>query len=463
MQKPNPSPTFLPIDNVTSNLSTRPPGPLINRSGIVSPAAAQQSNFFFWTLTGGAKACLSSSVPDEDDSAVPWLTISDSYTPFVRTGEIATSTGLALRLGTAANTVVLQTPVGEKVVKDVAAVILATGFNATTSISFLSPEILEKLNYDATCPSFPLELHIHSTINPSVPDLGFVGFYRGPYWGILEMQARYLASLWSGTPSAQAALLNSTNEVQTLRKAWKQTPDRLAQFPQGDYPFIIESFHALLGTVRAGEDGRGAVIPSRYTLPSISPACAAEAQLARTLFDAQCTRVETEHRFVARAIFTALQGTWTLERKLQSKLPTHPSGTFSGTASFHPRSPTAEGVDAEYLYIESGTFATTQGFSFTATRRYVYRYAAKEDKISAWFVKPDDNLSTDYLFHELDIEKGGDGKGWMARSHHLCVEDTYDPVYEFRFKGAWVERWTLGYEVRGPKKDYRIENVYTRP
>ena len=51
---------------------------------------------------------------------------------------------------------------------------------------------------------------------------------------------------------------------------------------------------------------------------------------------------------------------------------------------------------------------------------------------------------------------------WQATSHHLCIDDTYDPEYEFAFRGVEVAKWSVGYHVRGPHKDYWIGSVFTR-
>ena len=43
------------------------------------------------------------------------------------------------------------------------------------------------------------------------------------------------------------------------------------------------------------------------------------------------------------------------------------------------------------------------------------------------------------------------------------IDDLYNVTYEFSFSGTALATWTSRYEVKGPKKDYVIENVYIRP
>ncbi|PNS16078.1 DNA repair protein rhp54 [Sphaceloma murrayae] len=120
-----------------------------------------------------------------------------------------------------------------------------------------------------------------------------------------------------------------------------------------------------------------------------------------------------------QAIFRGLQGTWTLRRSLTSKLPGYPCGTFEGSATF---SPSDAFNKSAYLYHETGTLVTDQGFRLVADRKYIYRYSADDEKISAWFVKETSGKDdVDYLYHELEFQREEDR--WVARSDHLCVND----------------------------------------
>lgn len=174
----------------------------------------------------------------------------------------------------------------------------------------------------------------------------------------------------------------------------------------------------------------------------------------------------------SRNIFTALEGRWKLVRHLKSVISTYPSGILEGTAVFEKRSPTDPMYDAEYLYIEHGILTAEQGFSLTASRRYVYRYEKYSDKISAWFVKPDDGSAVDYLFHNLNfkslsgasskLNEKGSIDIFTAMGHHPCVDDNYQADYSFQFKGFTLDGWNLKYTVKGPKKNYVADAGYVR-
>lgn len=73
------------------------------------------------------------------------------------------------------------------------AVILGTGYRI--SLPFLAPEIASALGLNGQ----HIDLHDHS-FHPDLPGLAFLGLYEqvGPYFPVLELQARWLAYAWAG-------------------------------------------------------------------------------------------------------------------------------------------------------------------------------------------------------------------------------------------------------------------------
>jgi dimethylaniline monooxygenase (N-oxide forming) len=73
------------------------------------------------------------------------------------------------------------------------AIILSTGFRLT--LPFVSETIAASLGLDG----YHIDLHDH-TLHPDLDGLGFIGLYPlvGPYFPVLELQARWLAYLWTG-------------------------------------------------------------------------------------------------------------------------------------------------------------------------------------------------------------------------------------------------------------------------
>jgi hypothetical protein len=453
------------------NLTKRPPGPIENNSGHVTRERASFTNQYLESMVGTDQNDLVNDRSGGYDSTLamrgdilneaPWLAISDTYAEFVRSGRIITTSGRVVSFSNDNSSVVISSESREQVVDDIAAVVLATGFEATNSLSFLEEDVLQTLGYDPNCSPLPLVLDMHSTVYHGIPDLGFVGFYRGPFWGVIEMQARFLGKLWTGDEKATQALQAHVSRIPELRKYYYDTPQELAQFPMGDYTYLADSFSEILGIEIKGEPRQGPVLPARYLSPNASDEAQKQSLEALSAVSSIYSDSSQNRKFVARAIFRSLQGDWTLQRSLISSIATYPSGTFRGSAKFFPRAPTAPEYDAEYLYFEEGDFETENGLKFRANRRYTHRYNEASDALSVWFVKAD-NKTVDYLFHELEILPPENGGGWRARAHHLCIADTYGVKYEFRFRGVSIEEWTLAYSVKGPQKDYRIESVYRR-
>ncbi|KAF8854121.1 flavin-containing monooxygenase-like protein [Acephala macrosclerotiorum] len=464
----NASPEFLPLDLVNYNLGWRPPGPIQNTSGHISVEGAKMVHGFMNTYIGTDQSELRIQVlgmkGDVVRSEPPMLACSDYFTEFVRSGMIKVMQGRMSGVREESLEVVDSSGKMEKI-SDIAAIISATGFDASPSFSFLPSELLQQLQFDPKDDSFPLALNVHTIVNRSIPSLGFVGFYRSPYWGVMEMQARYLAALWSEDAKAQKAL----EEDMTMESMMKLRNNlRRAQFPMGDYAYLMESLAEILDIKRTepeNSSGRsGIVIPSRYLPSTASPTSLQEAKSSLSIID-QIFADSNKGKFVARATFRALQGTWSLSRTIRSQLATFPSGTLTGTASFIPRSSTDENADMEYLYFEEGDFRPSWGGTMTARRSYVYHYTEKGDSMDVWFTKGDGKMS-DYFFHKLEFLVEGRRKSldepWRAKSSHLCIEDLYNVEYEFFFKGTTIEKWTSKYNVKGPKKDYTIENLYMR-
>lgn len=184
------------------------------------------------------------------------------------------------------------------------------------------------------------------------------------------------------------------------------------------------------------------------------------------------SRSQREGNSMPENIFAALEGQWKLHRNLESAKSTYPSGVFDGIALFKKRPPTDPVYSAEYLYIEDGKFTTVQGLSLTATRRYVYRFFKDANTISVWFVKLDDGLTVDYLYHKLDfalfdyasllVNELENFPVLKAKGYHLCVDDDYHAGYSFRYDGLQFDAWSLKHTVKGPQKDYVADAQYVR-
>ncbi|KAI1820201.1 hypothetical protein F4861DRAFT_533852 [Xylaria intraflava] len=515
---------FLPLDFGSCNIALRPQ-PLVNSQGHINVDAARKSNERYRFALGTDQSVFSpeTKIDEELLDKPPFLAVSMYYMDFVRSGLIKPRKGrLSHVTGTTAT---VSSNSSDEIVTDVAAIVLATGFDPSASISFLPPPVLEVISHSPAHTNLPVALAFHGTHHSALPTLGFVGFYRAPYWGVMEMQARFVTRLFqehaAGDISTQsspfrAAIANDDSIQRTL--ALRDDP-RCSQFPMGDYAFLMQEFATALGLPISPPVGSppplangrpmDILTPARYISPGASDAQQEQAaQSLESTYSAAFAGL-TGRKFIAAAVFRSLLGEWSLERDLTSKLPSHPSGRFVGTAKFLLRTgtidgrenkfqtPHAEGGSAgnaagtanlglEYLYIEDGEFiAAGTNMRFRATRRYVWRYDETDDKLSVWFARTDDPMRADYLFHEVEFEPlpspaadsenenqiqgalkseslEGRGSSWRAGASHLCIKDWYDVHYKFFFKAVNLSGWRLGYSVHGPKKDYTIDGTYRR-
>lgn len=134
-------------------------------------------------------------------------------------------------------------------------------------------------------------------------------------------------------------------------------------------------------------------------------------------------------------IFKSLRGNWRIRRSLTCRPGYGLSGTLEGSASLTPRKPTALSAAAELLYAEQGELKTEGGLSLTASRKYVYRYNADEDKITVWFIKEEtkdqkgkEEVESLFMDIEVDIKE----HAVIGKGEHLCSRDMYWAEYQWR-------------------------------
>lgn len=473
------SPDFLPLDLVLYNISRRGQGTISATNGPVPPEKAKKGHEFIRSVIGGDQRELGHAelvyTPEQTD--FPGYTgISDTYSEFVRSGLIVPILGRAQRAvddkdGRTTVEITHNTgrlPVSEgsatstSGINDVAGIIEATGFEV--HLDYLAEDVKKALDYDSSCHRVPFLLSRGSIFNPKVPEMAFLGFYEGPYWGIMEQQARLIANQWDPTTSTEeSAFTSDVEDSLKVRQALQRRDPGVPQFWMADYIGLMEELAREVGTQRDDTifpNQTGPLFPARYYSTNSDAATATMCEV-HGILDAS----STGSRFVAAAAFRGMQGDWTLRRKIDSRHPASPGGILKGAAHFHPRYPTALNFDAEYLYVEEGTFTLDTGYSFQATRRYVYRYDARKDQISTWFVQ-EDGESAERIFNELEFMRPPEGdkeKGWLAKSSHWCSPDTYKSRCEFRFRGAALQTFGIVYDVSGPNKDYTMESWYERP
>lgn len=120
----------------------------------------------------------------DDDIFVAGHSLSQDYLPLVGDGRICCRPEI---VGIDGRTITFS----DGAVETVDAMVCATGFEL--DLPYLSGDVRRVLGPQ-------LALHEH-TLHPDLPGLGVIGQFalQGPYFPLLELQARLLAGLWSGT------------------------------------------------------------------------------------------------------------------------------------------------------------------------------------------------------------------------------------------------------------------------
>lgn len=515
------APRFLPGDFVLYDHNKRLEQ--VNQPPIAAEEGHMAVNNYLKAIIGHDQYDISPAlhVSDKYMRQSPWVAITDSYAGFVRTGVIKPITGRLSEVPlTSPRTLVLEpgTPgsVAEEI-REVDTIVLATGYHPTSSLQpMFSRSMFSSFTSSPSVPKDPNFLPFllyNQILHPAFQRTGgFVGMHKGPYFGVMEMQGRWLAALFSGkvdwpTDEEMRKGIEASGKIRDSRADRNQSGFR-PQWSSSDYLEVVGDLRGRLKmpfTPSATTYSPNPMIPAHFVDANSNN----EANRMLSSLKAYITPPpSTGASFVAKAIFRSLQGKWAIFRRIDSKHPGFPSGQFTGSAEFRPRTPTFTpsprseeepnspgcstrlvqdrnppssetpgGEILEYLYIEQGDFVTDTGSTMTGRRRYIYRYHPDEDVITVWFVKAD-GIDVDYFFHEASILGESEQEnvlldsvpevdlkgGWKARGKHLCRLDWYWPSYRFVFQRgrADLEKFWIRYKVSGPHKDYTAEGRYQR-
>ncbi|KAJ5687501.1 hypothetical protein N7536_010120 [Penicillium majusculum] len=479
----NGSPSFLPLDLAMYDIGRRPPGPIDYALGPIPEEKAVKTNSYFHSLLGSdyEKYAHMESPHSAEESRTqpPWVAIGNDYAEFVRCGAIQTSMGRVTSVDSDPDTkqasVQYEGPDGvAKTIENVTTIVMATGFTPYKSLSLLPDEVLTILEYSKTDPFSPLILDKGGTVRSEISDVGFVGFYRGPYWGVMEMQARFLGKMWSEN---NGALCETDDQKQSLRSLRLAHPDLArGQFPMGDYVGLMESFSKDLDISRSAlesDNGRsGPAIPARYTFGDTQTPDT-ESEVKKTLGDLRDVLVpghETAQKAAASAIFRALHGTWKSSQK---------AGTTrceaSRTLAFYPRYPTGTAYDREYVCVETNVGSSVREQPLHDNVRFIMRLAEVKfelatSRIEIWSSGLGDRLLPDQLIQVWGLtplcqerKEGGPIPGeYVISAKSVDSGSGVEYLYTFHFKGVSILSWecveTDTLEARGELASY----FYTR-
>lgn len=461
---------------------------MTNTQGHIDEENAEFMHGLYQYMLGGDQSEFSSEIQITEESMKiqPHMSVSDWYCDFVRSGLITVSHGKveAMKGDTA------YTSIGEQKITDIAAVVLATGFDPSPCLNFLPEDIRQKLSHSPKHVNQPLALAFHGTHHPEIQNLGFVGFYRNPYWGVMEMHARYLTKLWSDptSPSLQRKLADDNSIATTL--ALRDDP-RVSQYPMGDYPYLMQEFAEALDLELFSppiRDGMPSLSHNDLPLDMFTPARYRDKYFGRIEVNDAEVAIEkvqnvtnlslTTPKYAARGVFRSLLGSWSMKSTVNSVASPGPEKTLLGTMEFLLRRATTDGNQhltnghrikcdddgLEYLCVEKCTGEDGYTADISGTRS-VWRYDDQLDSLSVWSVESDEPKRGHSLSHAIDFKQPQDeeerDEGWLACASHSRTAEL-DVSYKFAFQAVNLVEWSVTTTFKIDGKDFTVHKVMTR-
>lgn len=223
---------------------------------------------WFSKLSNQATTAKELKVPEKDYHNPPYVVISDGYLKSVQDKKIQLKPGRVVAIK--GDKVLLEDQSAIKV--DTA--IVCSGF--FTRLPFFCKDQMNHLGYQPSCQFQPLLMH-KTMFHPKLPNCAFIGMYRGPYFGIIELQARW-ASMAFAKPNeyypSKEEMEKGLKEQEILRSLSPRP-----QFPQGNYVGLADTIAKKIGVYPTNHiHGKsvdqkvaewvktGPVIPSHYRL-----------------------------------------------------------------------------------------------------------------------------------------------------------------------------------------------------
>ena len=466
---------FMPVDLRLYNYDTRPrelPSYGGRVPGELNPMIHQLVREMIGSDQGdlGAEA-LVANVND----GPPYVTLSEGYAEFVRSGAIEAVKGrvVAMKEGEAGGSIAyLEDPAGKVTeVDSVVAVIDASGYTPNVSLEWLPQDVLEKLEYQSDSPRLPLILDRFQTMSEAVPDIAFIGFYEGPYWGMIEMQARLIAESWARSVQGQSLsqhekYYEAKNTLRKLRSGMLQKEIDVPQYWFNDYlGYMVEaatevetkSNHAPFN------EWEGPVSPARYLVGSDDNMEAK--QIVRDL--SKAVEAARHGAFVLKVTFRALQGRWRFTRKTTRR--DRSEKVFeSGKATFSPREPTKDAHgkknDGELLYSEDSSSGISEKTRDIDTQVLIYRYQETADSISIECEnrRPKTNFHWELRFEDIRMQEAEKQQQVATATSQYSYNGNYHKnVYEFSFSGVSISRWRWIESVTG-SQEYACQTTFER-
>jgi dimethylaniline monooxygenase (N-oxide forming) len=201
---------------------------------------------------------------DPASSRPPRVVFTDRLVGQVRDGRVAMAVGRVVDAGAHH----LELDDGARV--DCDAVVWCTGYGTALPL----PELRTAPGVNLDDPLMPLLLD-RATLHPALPDHAFVGLYRGPHLGVVELQARWASAVLAGAVP-RPRRKESTAGLADARAIRDARPR--PQFPYRDPVALGDRIASALGVLPEPGDVRedDPVVPAQYRFrgPGADPVAA---------------------------------------------------------------------------------------------------------------------------------------------------------------------------------------------
>jgi len=466
--------TILPAD-LTLYKRTQP-YPKIPEATSMTPEECRKRHEFLRSLVGH-KQCQSPLGEPTNWEEPPFVAISDEYLDLVREGKVEVVRGRltgidddgTLRISDA-GTGGVEPQSDSAALRHIDRVICCTGYTCQLH-DLLSPEILSVLDYDPDDGFGPVTL-AWDTLHPSLPGLAFCGMYRGPYMGVVELQARLAAGALGGTISL------GEEEVQSAMKGSRSVRESTprAQFPHFDYPGFMDTLAQLCYKdeyPKYNRDVGDPIVPTFYQPDDeLSQKCLSEIR-------EEVQRGQDGSR-MPQVVLRSILGKWSFDRHivhLKTRKVERVYGTVKYSKYWERSSaddvdgddvdadkiiPDLETKDNPVLYREDGLYEFSPTQKFEVFREY--EYECKRDSLEIYFVEGGRRA---HLFLSLKFvpeaaasaSSENDGCWVKATSDHLCIKDLYSATFRVKLNGSSASEIVIKYRVKGPAKDYESTTI----
>ncbi|MCJ1419278.1 hypothetical protein MMC32_005632 [Xylographa parallela] len=439
---------FAPLDISLYDLSHRPEGPISFKVATMDAEKAHVLEAQIHSILEGPNPSEGASSNEPRASKAtgsPYAIVSDTYLEFIRSGLIIPKIGRVVSLTKQPNNLLsasISTGSTNEEISDIKAVVYATGFETTKTLDFLSPQVKEQLGFAPQFPRLPLRLDAELlTTTPSLPDLALIGFSDGPYWGMLEMQARNAARRFTSDLCRASPMDGIADAVHAFRHLMETDKSSVPQNLFGDYVGFMEHAAEELRLERVDLDWgakEGVVSPARYVDAGSNRE---EAEKTIAALQQTCRKTLETRAFVARAVFRSLQGAWSMKNAGSVNGDDDEPAAAAETMTFHPRRSGGGDYDYEYVCLER----IGAGLEGKSDRYSVWRYDEGRDEIDILSTSVENSIKAMELEQRLEFQTSppSTNKQTVCAVATLSGGTRAGQTYSFSFHGVHVTDFSV--------------------